>query len=243
MPMALGKRKSGGMWNGHYVPARNVDRFNRSLKRMRTQFVRKSFRNYPIYQNVFTAPAPKTVELKYDGGIVETFAIDSTPEVILLSTIATGSGSSERIGKRIKFHDIEFKWAFLTNAVHNYNHVNFMIVYDKSPNGALPAYTDILTSSAVTSLPNADTRSRFQTLFEQRFCDSKQEAATFSAVWAGPGISGHKIISLKGKHAHYIGTGAAITDIEQGAIYLVVNSYSDDVTAMEFTNRIQYSDA
>jgi len=215
---------------------------NYSKSNKRRTLVRKSYKTYPVYNNVTTAPAPTRVELKYDYGNIATFAVDSTPAVVLLTTIANGSGSSDRIGKRIQYHDIELSWMWLTNASHGYNAANFMIVYDNSPNGALPAYTDILDTSAVTSLTNPDTRGRFTILFRTNFTDTYVTTATQAVVAAQGAQYGHKVVKCK-KTAQFIGTDATIASIEKGAIYLITNSYSDNVVALEFTNMIQYSDA
>lgn len=221
------KRKYGGQY---------------SKSNKRRTLVRKSYKTYPVYTNVQTAPAPTRVELKYDYGELTTFAIDSTPAVILLTTIANGSGSSDRVGKRIQYHDIELKWLWLSNASHLNNSANFMIVYDSSPNGALPAYTDILRDSAVTSLQNSDTRGRFTILFETQYSDTYQTTATAAFAQNYGPVHGHKIIRCK-KMAHFIGTDSTIASIEKGALYLVTNSYADNVVALEFSNQIQYSDA
>jgi len=195
------------------------------------------------FNNATTAPAPTRVELKYDYGFVTTAPVDSTPSVTLLSTIANGTGSSDRIGKRIAYHDIEISWAWLYNADHSLNTAGFFIVYDNAPNGSLPAYTDIINDSSVTTLQNPDQRGRFKILFRTNFNSVDRTGATVArTAFQGPEF-GHKIISLKGKGAHFIGTANTIASMEKGAIYLLTNSYADNVVALEFTNQIQYSDA
>jgi hypothetical protein len=202
---------------------------------------RRSYKKYPIYTAVATAPAPARVELKYDDGTTSG-AISSTPLVILLSTVANGNGSSERIGRRISYYNMELAWIWRFAATHGGpNHCRFTVVYDSSPNGLAPAYTDIFVSTAVQSLQNPDTRGRFKFLYDTRGMSVVNAGTGDEGTWTN--FSGHKIISLKGKQAHYVGTGSGIADIEKGAIYLVTNSYQNNVVALDFTNRIQFSDA
>jgi len=217
-------------YEGKYQPAK------------KQAMIRKSFMSYPIYKQVATAPAPSRVELKYDDGIVSG-AISSTPAIWLLSTIQNGSGSNERIGRRITYFNLEMSWIWRYSANHGGpNHARFTILYDSAPNGAFPSYTDMFVSTAVQTLTNPDTRGRFTVLFDSRCISGVNDpAATGDMAWTN--FNGHKVISLRGKHAHYIGTTDGIASMEKGAIYMVTNSYQNNVVAIDFSNRIQFSDA
>lgn len=214
--------------------------YSTSTKRRKVGMVRKSYVNYPVYNTVATAPAPSRVELKYDYGVVNG-TIDSTPNVVLLTTIANGSGSSERIGKAVQYHSIEIAWSLRMAAVHNSNKASFKLIYDRSPNGILPAYTDILKSSDTNSLLNPDTRARFVELFEANWVTTN-DVVSGNTNSIGQ-VHGHKLISMKGKKATFIGTADTIASIETGAIYVVTNSYDDNVVDLEFTNKINFSDS
>lgn len=207
-----------------------------------SQRVSKKGRVVSLYNNVYTAPAPRRVELKYDDGDLSG-AISSTPAVVLLSTIAIGTDANQRIGRRIQYHNIEVSWVWRWSANHGGpNHARFMIVFDSAPNGALPAYTDILHNSSVQTLVKADTRSRFTVLLDS-MCTSAVNDPVGTGNMSWENFRGHKLISLAGKHAQYIGTDATIASMEKGAIYLVTNSYQNNVDALDFTNRIQFSDS
>lgn len=220
------KRKN----NGGYMPARK-----------RPMMVRKTFKNYPVYNTVTTAPAPTRVELKYDiGQVVAT--LGNAGSVSLLSTIANGSGSSERIGKRIRFHDIEIIWEMTLAASHSLAHHKVWIVYDNSPNGILPNFTDIFTSQNAFTLANADTKGRFKILQEHRISSQDATASGFARCWFS-NVSGHKVTSLKGKTAQFLGTTDSIADIEKGAIYVCYISDLTAVVTLNLQNKIQYSDA
>ena len=220
---------------------KNSGKYMSAGKKVRS-VVRKSYANYPIYSAVPTAPAPSRVELKYDDGTLSG-AVSNTPAVVVLSTIGNGSGSSERIGRRIRYENLEIGWIWRFAANHGGpNHCRFTIVYDNSPNGSIAAYTDMFVNTAVQSLQNPDTRGRFKFLYDSTAVSMVNDpVGTGSGNWSN--FSGHKVISLKGKQAHYIGTGNTITDMEKGAIYLVLNSYQNNVNAIDFTNRIQFTDA
>jgi len=212
-----------------------------SFKRNRG-VVRRSMKSYPIYQSLTTAPAPTRVELKYDDGTLST-AISSTPGIILLSTIAVGSDAFERIGRRIKYHDMEMRWHWRFSANHGGpNHCKFAIVYDSGPNGVAPAYLDIYESTGVESLQNPNTRGRFKILFESHATSACNDPlGTGNMTWTN--FNGKKMLSLKGKGAQYIGITNGIASIEKGAIYLVTNSVQNNVCSLDFKNRIQFTDA
>jgi len=203
--------------------------------------VRKSYKNYPVYNNVWTAPAPTRVELKYDVGQVAS-AVPSAGSINLISTIANGSGSSDRIGRRIAYHDIEIKWEFGMSASHAYNNVKTYIIYDNSPNGAAPIWTDLFVTAVPYSVQNPDTKGRFKIIWESNFISYDATTATFARCWFNNG-AGHKVLSLKGKSAQFLGTTAGIADIEKGAIYFCMISDQNNVVQCNFQNKIQYSDA
>jgi len=215
---------------------------SRKYQKKSTGMVRKSYVSYPVYSTVTTAPAPSRVELKYDDGVI-TGSISSTPAVTLLSTIANGSGSSERIGRRINYFNMEIRWQWRFASNHGGpNHAKFAIVFDTSPNGTLPAYADIYATTGTESLTNPDTRSRFKILYETN-CVSyvNDPAATGGGNWNN--FAGTRVIPLKGKQGHFIGTGATIASIEKGAIYIVTNSVQNNVNSLDLYNRIQFFDS
>jgi len=192
------------------------------------------------YSTSVTAPAPTRVELKYDDGTLSG-NISSTPQVNLLTTIPNGSGASERVGRRILYHDMQIQWVWRFAANHGGpNHARFSIVYDSSPNGVAPAYLDIFAINGVEALQNPDTRGRFKILYESK-CVTYNDTTTGEIQYNN--MNGNKVISLKGKSCQFIGTGFTIADIEKGAIYLVTNSSQNNVVALDFTNRIQFSDS
>jgi len=193
------------------------------------------------YNNVWTAPAPNRVELKYDVGQV-TDPVLAAGEVRLLTTIANGAGADERIGRRIAYHDIEISWLYDQNAAHGVNYSKFWIVYDDSPVKALPAFTDIMVSAVPFTLQNPDTKGRFKIMYESMYTSYIDNTATQSAVVMQQ-ASGHKVISLKGKTAQFTGITNTIGSIEKGAVYLVNVSYANAKDYFRFQNKIQYSDA
>jgi len=164
----------------------------------------------------------------------------------LLSTVANGSGSSERIGRKISYYDISIRYFLTANSVHLSNYTRIMVVYDNSPNGTAPAYTDIIQNSATTSFENPDTRGRFKILHDKTIYSATSDVVDKSINQFGTGsiaASHTQTISLKGKTAQFLGTGSSISDYEKGAIYLLTNSFQNNVMYLEFANRIQFYDA
>lgn len=84
-----------------------------------------------------------------------------------------GAAMNQRIGRKLTIKSVQFKGivqlelaATPTGAVTaESNHLRMILLYDKQPNGALPALTDVLTGGqTVNDLFNIDNRDRFSIL-------------------------------------------------------------------------------
>lgn len=224
-----------------YNPRKRARSATGFSKRVKTGgVVRKSFYSYPVYQNVSTAKAPTRVELKYDVGQI-TGSVAAAGSVALISTIANGTGSNERIGRKIKYHDVELVWNWLAAANHGPNHAKMWVVYDAQPNGVLPSFTDIFTLANPYCLQDPDTKGRFIVLFESN-CYSHVNNASGLSVTQFTNNYGHKVISCM-RTAQFLGTTATISDIERGALYVCTVSSTDAVVSLNLENKIQYTDA
>lgn len=91
-----------------------------------------------------------------------------------LNLIDSGTGASERVGKRVTLTSIAFRGVAYLNATAtagNTADVMRMIVYlDKQCNGGAAAVTDILGAATYNSFNNLDNSDRFTTLFTRKFC-------------------------------------------------------------------------
>ena len=120
-----------------------------------------------------------------------------------------------------------------------------MVVYDRRPQGALPAITDILDSVS-NSFLNDTNSGRFKIL--KRF-DHTHNGNTIAGVGTDSTcVEVDWFYSFPDKYAHTLykalGTGA-IADIDEGAIYIVtVGANAPGITAGTFTAgfRLRYYD-
>lgn len=88
---------------------------------------------------------------------------DSTGTLTPINLIGESLTNSGRVGQTVCIKEIELHRDF--NPANTYTSPSqacrTMIVYDRQPNGALPAITDILTSSTSLSFYNVNNRGRF----------------------------------------------------------------------------------
>lgn len=99
-------------------------------------------------------------ELKYvDTAISQ--VCDTTGAITLLNTVPQGAGESARIGRKINIRSIECHLRTGAEATTVVNQFRWMLVYDRQPNKALAAITDVLNSVDPNALKNDQNRERF----------------------------------------------------------------------------------
>lgn len=184
------------------------------------------------------AVAPRKVELKYDNGTVTT-TVSTTGSVVQMLDVANGTGSSERIGKSIMLHDMTLNYNILPNAASSRLLWRCVIVYDRQTNGAAPSVTDVMHTTAVESMYNADNQTRFKVLYDQ--------SGVIVTNATGIDIEYKTIyrnikISLKGLRTEYSGTGSTSASIIKGGIYMILLGNTVTGYAITEANRIQFSD-
>lgn len=134
----------------------------------------------------------------------------------LLNGVASGFDADNRIGRRIHMHKVHYTtfWNGIAGSDHD---ARIVVFYDKAPNGAAPT-TALLFEQTTTpwaSAFNKDTEWRFEILSD-----------TMGAVdSAGYGIGAQDVcIELDHYVTYTSGTGATITAIQSGALYLYLVS-------------------
>lgn len=171
------------------------------------QFKRKSFRS----------------AAKQESGYVDlalgTRVLDTTGAISLIATVAQGASTSQRVGKKISLKSIQIRGQARSNSATTYTSGAMLIVYDKRPDGNLPAITAILDTASADSFNNDTNSGRFRIIrrYDWTFSGNSTAPATGNEVH-----DINEFISLKGLPTVYkaAGTGA-IGDIEQGALYVV----------------------
>jgi len=193
----------------------------------------------------------------------------TTVQVTLLNTIAEGSSFYQRVGRKTHLKYISLKgWIRPSNlnaAAITRSTIRYVIVYDRSPQGAVPSYADIFqdtsaggaNSSSVNSGPNMDNKFRFAILR-----DRIHEAPPLGVNGAVPAVpqpflsvdvTGDSKYSFNctefirtNATTQYSGPNGTIGDVRVGAIYLVTFSDTDAnanaAWVVDARCRIRYTD-
>ena len=184
----------------------------------------------------FAVP-PKKVELKYQDGQATT-TIPTGGSVILCTEISNGTGPSDRIGRRIQYHDIQINYHW-SPAIGSTQRARAVLVYDTQSNNALPLVTEVMNGTDVAALYNPDNRMRFKILYDTMVM-THQSANFFSST--GEYGKNNVVISLKGKDCLYSGSTSTVSDIEKGSVFWVLlGNVNNGMTFVE-RQRLQYFD-
>jgi len=188
----------------------------------------------------FAAPTTKKVELKYadntftDAGAVAGF-------IGTISNIANGTGPTDRIGRHVFWHNLNFNWVATDTGGGAYNHNGrILLVYDLQTNGANPTVLDVMNTATVNSQFNPDNRSRFKILYDQKYSLVSVNAIGVSIK--NNASRTNDVLSLRGKKCLYSGTTTAITDIESGNILFIHLSDTAAKVTVAATIRLQFFD-
>lgn len=137
----------------------------------------------------------------------------------LLNGCGVGTDNTQRIGRRTSLISCRVKGSLTTGGSNST--VTLALVYDRQPNGALAAYTDIYNvgfTNGNAALPYQDQSDRFVILKSEDFIVSsagngnEKVGATVLVDW---------FVDLKGVDCSFITTGTSIAAIDQGALLLV----------------------
>lgn len=161
-----------------------------------------------------------------------------------LNCVSQGATSYNRIGTKILVKSIDFRAVFsLAGTGPTRSTFRYMIVYDRQPNGAFPAFSDILSANISTAPGmftgvNMANRSRFLVL--------RDRVQTLDED-AGNGGSLNVKEFIKTKLETQFRTNAGnIGDITTGAIYLIAFAITASavsyITMTSATSRIRYFD-
>ena len=183
-----------------------------------------------------------------ETGYVDTafasYDCDTTGDIVLLNTVPQNASVNGRIGKKISMKSLQCRGNFKNGTTASTNDCAMLIVYDKRPDGNLPAITDILVTANANSFNNTQNEGRFQIV---KRVDQKLNGNLVADSMTSNGSSDADFyLDLKGKQVVYkaAGTGA-IGDIEQGALYLVTVGSTAASTAAATANvgfRLRYYD-
>jgi len=160
-----------------------------------------------------------------------------------LNLISPGTGSFNRIGKRIHMKSLRLKGHFVfsfaptaTTSDQLGNFVRMVVVYDKQVNGVLPIWSDIFgitaqdgtESSTVESPLRYDNMDRFVVMSDELFaCNPKLVASGGTTNQSEYVVAFDKFLNLKNLETTYSGqtSPCTIADVATGALYVLFRSF------------------
>lgn len=192
---------------------------------------------------------------------------------IPVNLVDVGADVKQRIGRRITMKTLQLN-CIVTGQNVSINEkmsslVRIMAIYDRQSNGATnaPALTDYLdvamqstSATGVTHLINAGknlaNKDRFIFLLDKTYNIQQMFGLpglppTFTPIDSGqlttPQLCKKFYINLKNLNSTYNGVAAALSNLNEGAIYIVAftdktSSGISDATWMSFTTRVRYVD-
>lgn len=191
------------------------------------------------------------------------WALNTTGSINVLNNMTIGSSMWNRVGRKVTLKSINAQGWFTStnnNATPSECFVRIMIIYDKQPNGALPAISDVLQDqtngagdqhqSTVYSGLNLNNRDRFEVICDRRFFLAGFNATT----GASGGITAtademhfeifHK---LGNRETHYKADSApgVIGDISTGSLFCLTLgglAAGSENMAAAMNLRLRYSD-
>jgi len=161
-----------------------------------------------------------------------------------INCVPQGATSYNRIGTKILIKSIDFRCVFtMAGTEPTHNSVRYLIVYDRQPNGAFPAFSDILSTNISTaptffSGVNMANRSRFIILRDRVYTQDPDGTGDIVTV--------KEFIKTK-LETQFRTNAGNIGDITTGALYLVAFGLTGG-NAVSYTNmattsfRIRYFD-
>lgn len=170
-----------------------------------------------------SAAIRRLVAASKESGYVDvaaaTYAIDTTGTITLLNTVAQGATVNQRVGKKIFLKSLQCHGQIYQNSAATINDGCVMIVYDKRPNGALPAITDVLNTANSSSFNNDANSGRFRVL---KRWDFELIGNTTTPQTGREALEGDFFLKLNDMPTIFkaAGTGA-IADQEEGSLLLI----------------------
>lgn len=163
-------------------------------------------------------------EVKFKDLASANYVANTTGSVTLIpDAIAQGAGESARIGREIWLKSVEVRGMVASDSTTTIASVRILLVWDRQPNKALAAVTDILNSAHPDSFLNDQNKARFKVIRNWWFVCEGNNATAGQQTGKTAHDFNHFIKFKKPKKVTYstAGTGA-IGDLNTGALLLVV---------------------
>lgn len=154
----------------------------------------------------------------------------------LLNGLAQGTGTNERVGRKTTLKSVQLRYTHIPTSGGPDSQVRIAIIYDKQPNGALPAASDIFNQANFNSHLNLANSDRFVVIM-----DEISESSQSSLI----GISGQRYVKCN-LETIYGGTTNGIASINSGSLMILAANNADPtigaVSSLFFNVRIRYTD-
>jgi len=193
---------------------------------------RRSQRSF-LNQAPTKGPEQKSFDTK---GSFTANAFSAWSSIQVLNTMVNGTGAADRIGRRVTITKIMWRGIMIAASSSGPSQMRVLIVFDKQPNGALAAKTDIVLTDDFTSYLALRNSQRFVVV-----CDEITDSTQSSAL----NISDKRFIKCN-LETTYTTTLGTIADIETGALLMMVahnGGFSLNSTSnFDATVRIRFTD-
>jgi len=196
------------------------------------------------------------VELKWLDSSVNEGAVPLAGSIYNITTVAQGTGPSQRIGRKIVIKSILWKGYGLKPTISNAADalagesvtLRLAIIQDKQANGAFPTIGEIWDASSgggvgVNAFNNLFNRDRFITLIDKRMFLNSGGLGSDGTDWAG--AEEQKNFYYKKRvnmPIEYSSTTGAITEVRSNNIFVVLIASNDQLAQVASGVRIRYTD-
>lgn len=192
-------------------------------------------------------PVPKAGEKKdVTAGVLwnPTTYAGVAGQLTLLNGMVYGGTAGQHIGRSVTLRSIAFNTALGFTSTGGAPILRVLIVYDRQPNGAAPAVTDILYANDPSAPMNLNNSKRFKVLHDWR---PDEINPTAGAGISGPAVQHSFYRKLQLPMEFNTGSTGTIADITTGSIYALTFCTKMDagaaVTLNHFTTaRVRFTD-
>lgn len=185
-------------------------------------------------------------EKKVNDLAIATYPFDTTGSVTALNLIATGTDFTNRVGRKILMKSVNIIGVVQPNDTSvSTTLCRALLIYDKQPNGALPAITDILNTSNSKDQINLNNRDRF-VILRDWFQALAPQQDTATQAYAGSPTTNNLHMFVKLNHETiYNSTAGTIAAVTSGSLLLVTvgDSTNTNTYSLSASTRIRFIDA
>lgn len=213
--------------------------------------------NFTPSISLFTAPR-RSIEYKQVDVPKASYPLNTTGAVTLINGLDPGNFPYQFLGRKITLKSVALDWCLtFVRAIGNIDQGRVAIIYDKQPNGILPAIADIFqdidstgaTSTSAMSGMNLNNGDRFRVICDRRLClplinDTATTAIAFPSDKND--LAGNVFRKMSMDTTFNLNGDSTILSIDTGALYLV--TFGDTTAGSEgfsltAKTRVRFTDA